>query len=133
MSVFSLEEITAVDGKYKFFKLVKDGVCEFDEFVKSIRKSTSFASELISVYAYFDMVANLYTLPQTKFKEIIPEKEAVKEYEFKTKHLRIYAIHEKDTGKVIICGGKKNSQKSDINHFRSVKKQYVSSLSTIKL
>lgn len=133
MSIFTLEEIKAVQGKYKFFKLVKDGVCEFDSFEHEIEKTTSYLSELRTVYAYFDLVANLHSLPHTKFKDITPNKEVVKEYEFKTKHLRIYAIHEKETGKVIICAGKKNSQESDIKHFRAIKKSYLSFLTNKKI
>jgi hypothetical protein len=49
----------------------------------------------------------------------------VKECEFKTHHLRVYAIHEIDTGKIVIMGGYKTKQKQDINHFREVKKQYL--------
>jgi len=47
----------------------------------------------------------------------------LKEYEIKTHHLRVYAIHEAGTGKIIICGGYKNTQKNNIRHFREVKNQ----------
>jgi hypothetical protein len=72
-------------------------------------------------------IANLNSLPHSKFKDITPDKEEIKEYEFKSKHLRIYCI-KKPNGKIIILGGYKNNQSSDIIKFRSIKQQYLKSL-----
>ena len=69
-------------------------------------------------------VANIRTLPNTKFKDITPRKENVKEYEFKEGNLRVYAI-KKFGGKIIILGGYKNRQKQDLRKFRSLKEQYL--------
>lgn len=60
----------------------------------------------------------------SKLRDITPEKESIKEYEFKTKNLRVYAIKTKD-GKVIVLGGYKNRQKKDLKKFRSLKKRYL--------
>lgn len=70
-------------------------------------------------------MAELKSLPDTKFKDITPEKEKIKEYEVKTKHLRVYLLHDVPNGRVIVCAGKKTSQKKDIKHFREVKKRYL--------
>lgn len=69
-------------------------------------------------------VANIRTLPDTKFKDVTPEKEKVKEYEFKEGNLRVYAI-KKFGGKIIVIGGYKNRQKKDFRTFRSLKEQYL--------
>lgn len=69
-------------------------------------------------------IADCKSLPQTKFKDITPKNGKNKEYEIKTHHLRVYLFHEKNTGRVIVCGGKKGSQNSDIKHFRKIKKEY---------
>ncbi|MEA5139920.1 hypothetical protein [Arcicella rigui] len=103
-----------------------DGNGQLDEFENDL-KDTTYWSEFKTLLAYMDFVANNRTLPQTKFKDITPAKELVKEYEFKSKHLRIYAIHQPN-GKIVILGGYKNNQKNDINKFRSLKKQYLDSL-----
>lgn len=79
------------------------------------------------LFSYMEFIANGKTLPYTKFKDITPKKEQEKEYEFKTKHLRVYAIKKKN-GKIIIMGGYKNSQKKDISKFRSIKEEYIKSL-----
>lgn len=127
MSKFALVEIDAVKGKQKFFKIVKDGVCEFEEFESEVKKQ--YRSEMNRIYALMNKIANLQTLTQQQFRDLTPDGELIKEYEFKTHSLRVYAIHEVGTGKIIITGGYKNTQKSDINHFRELKRQFLNSRS----
>jgi putative component of toxin-antitoxin plasmid stabilization module len=90
--------------------------------------SVQYESELLTLNARMDLVANLERLPKQKFRDLTPAKEQVKEYEFKTKHLRLYVIHIEKTGKVVVLGGYKNTQKKDIRGFRSLKKQYLKTL-----
>ena len=78
------------------------------------------------------MVANLHTLPNTKLRNLTPDKELIKEYELKTKHLRVYFIHLEKTGKIILIGGYKKEQTKDIDQFRSLKKQYLDYLKKVK-
>lgn len=126
MPKFALENIASVNGKQQFNQLVVDGSGQLDEFENDL-KDTTYWSEFKTLLAYMDFVAKNRTLPQNKFKDITPAKELVKEYEFKSKHLRIYVIHQPN-GKIVILGGYKNNQKNDINKFRSLKKQYLDSL-----
>lgn len=127
MSKFALEKIDAVNGRQDFQKLVINDKCLFDEFENEIRERDRYTNELAMVYQYMQYVADCRTLPKTKFRDITPDNEKVKEYEFKTKHLRIYAI-KKANGKIIIMGGFKNNQSKDIRKFQSIKKQYLESL-----
>lgn len=76
---------------------------------------------------YVEYVANGNSLPDTKFRDITPSGEKVKECEFKSKHLRVYAI-KKENGKIIMLGGLKTTQKEDFKRFRSLKTQYLNSL-----
>ncbi len=69
-------------------------------------------------------MADLKTIPVTKFRDITPKKDNIKEYEIKTHHLRVYIFHEKIKGRIIVCCGKKGTQKEDIKHFRRIKKEY---------
>lgn len=126
MPKFVLKNIKSINGKQQFNQLVVDGNGQLDEFENDL-KDTTYWSEFKTLLVYMHFVANNRTLPQTKFKDITPAKELVKEYEFKSKHLRIYAIHQPN-GKIVILGGYKNNQKNDINKFRSLKKQYLDSL-----
>ena len=74
-----------------------------------------------------EYLGNNGTLPKTKFRDVTPKGEKIKEYEFKSKHLRIYAI-QKTNGKIVILGGYKNNQDKDFLRFRSLKKQLLTSL-----
>lgn len=125
MPEFKLIRIEQVRGRNTYYKLVKDGSCEFDEFCEEIKKPDMYESELKRIFSYMELAANQQPLPKTKFKDITPQKVPDKECEFKTKNLRVYAFQQKNTGKIIVCGGIKTTQKSDIKHFRELKKQYL--------
>nr|WP_302828664.1 hypothetical protein [uncultured Bacteroides sp.] len=127
MSKFALEKIELIKGRQTFNKLLVDGKAPFDSFTEELEEQ--YESELGSIYYRMEAVANLQSLPKDKFRELKGGKGDVKEYEFKSKHLRVYAIHQKD-GKIVVMGGYKNSQDKDITTFRALKKQYIDSLNT---
>lgn len=124
MSKFTLKSIEGVDGTQIFAKLLINNECQFDDFESKIRSSNSmYLNELSSIYLYMQRVANLQD-GAGHFKDITPDKEIVKEYEFKTKHLRVYTVKMKN-GKLLVLGGYKNNQKKDLRSFRSIKKQLI--------
>ena len=125
MNTFALQKIEEIVGRLEVFKLTVDGECEYDSFEREIEAEGSYLSELTTIQVRLQEMAELKSLPDTKFKDITPEKEKVKEYEVKTKHLRVYLFHDVPNGRVIVCSGKKTSQKKDIKHFREVKKRYI--------
>ena len=125
MYIFALHELTEIRGKLKFFKLFVNETCKYDEFEKEIINQGNLLKELTTVIARMHEIADLKTLPNNKFRDITPKNDNTKEYEIKTKHLRVYLFHEKSTGRVIVCGGKKGTQQSDIKHFRNIKKEYL--------
>lgn len=120
--IFGTCEIGAVKGRVPVTQLSINGIGQFDAFEADL-KDTTYLSEYRTLLAYINFYAENGTLPATKMKDITPEKATVKEYEFRTKHLRVYAIHGK-SGKVILLCGYKNAQKSDIRKFRSLKERY---------
>jgi putative component of toxin-antitoxin plasmid stabilization module len=124
MYKFALQEIQEIKGRLKIFKLLVDGVCAYDDFEKEIEKEGNLNSELRKIVTRLYDIADCKSLPETKFKDITPDNETNKEYEIKTHNLRVYLFHEKHTGRIIVCGGKKGSQKADIRHFRKIKKEY---------
>lgn len=125
MSTFATEDIEYIKGIQVFSKLIVDGKAPYDTFVDNLEEN--YKSELAAIEYYMEAVSQLKSLPDTKFRELKGYKDNVKEYEFKSKHLRIYAIQQKN-GKIIVMGGYKNTQKKDINAFRTLKKQYLNSL-----
>jgi hypothetical protein len=126
MSKFALKEIESINGKQTFNQLEVNGQKQLDTFETDL-SDTTYMSEFKTLLTYMEYIANNKTLPHTKFKDITPKKQKIKEYEFKSKHLRIYAIQQPN-GKIIVLGGFKNNQKEDINRFRLLKKQYLDSL-----
>lgn len=115
-----------VKGIISFKKLVIDGFSPYEEFWMQVEKEGNLRKQLIGIVHNMNEVANRKSLPKEKFRDITPDKESVKEYEFKKGDLRVYAI--KDVaGHIVILGGKKNSQKRDIKSFRSIKQRYLRS------
>lgn len=125
MYTFALQEIKEIKGRLKFFKLLINGTCEYDEFEKEIQTEGNLKSELTTIESRLHEIADLKLLPKTKFRDITPKNANNKEYEIKTRHLRVYLFHEEKTGHVIVCGGKKGTQKADIKHFQKIKNEYL--------
>ncbi len=125
MSTFALKNIDAVVGKQTFDKLIVDGVSLLDEFEDNVEDI--YKSEIPGLYASMNQIANLKSLPQTKFHPYSDGTDGCREFEFKSKHLRIYAI-EKPGGKIVVLGGTKANQDKDQSKFRKIKEQYLASL-----
>lgn len=125
MTKYSLVRIEQVRGKQVFDKLVVNGVAPFDTFVSQLDEK--YRSELRTIYAHMQFVADLKALPKTKFHPYSDGKDGVREYEFKSKHLRVYAI-EQAGGQIIIIGGFKSNQRKDQVEFRRLKNGYLQSL-----
>lgn len=124
MHNFALKEIEEIKGKLRIYKLLVDGECEYDEFEKEIEEEGNLKSELKTIIVRLHEIADCKSLPVNKFRDITPQKVNNKEYEIKTHNLRVYLFHDKYTGRVIVCGGKKGTQKADIKHFRTIKNEY---------
>ncbi|MFN8256196.1 MAG: hypothetical protein U0W24_10935 [Bacteroidales bacterium] len=127
MNKFALIRIDEINGKLKVFKLLVNDICLFDEFENEIRTEGNLVSELRTIETRLYEMAECKSMPGSKFKDITPAGDINKEYEIKTHHLRIYLFHEKNTGRIIVLGGKKGTQKLDIKHFRTIKKEYFNS------
>jgi len=125
MRKFTLKIIDSIKGKQTFEELViDDDEGQLTKFEKEL-EGTTYLAEYKTLISYMDFVANLKPLPNNKFKELTTDsKEEFKEYEFKSKHLRIYCI-QKFGGKIIVLCGKKSEQEKDLKEFRSLKKQYL--------
>lgn len=121
---YTLKRMDQIRGKQVFDKLVVDGVAPFDTFIDKLEER--YRSEVRTLYSYMDAVANLLSLPVTKFHPYSDGKDGVREYEFKTKHLRVYAIEQKG-GKIIVIGGTKANQDKDQVEFRRLKNGYIAS------
>ena len=132
MPKFALRRIEAIKGRQEFAKLVVDDRCPFDEFEASLEEQ--FKAEMAGIYHYMQDVADLKTVPDKKYhfydrNKKQRHKDGVREFEFKSKHLRVYGIT-RPNGKIIITGGTKARQKVEQGEFRRMKNLYLASLKT---
>ena len=123
MHKFALNKITE-SGNNVFYKLVIDGVCEFDDFIDSVK--ANYETEVIKIFWLANAIVQGHIFPEEKLKNITPRNENISEYEIKTKHLRAYFI-KISNDRIILCAGFKsnNRQQKDINHFRNLKQRYL--------
>jgi hypothetical protein len=128
MAKFDLRKVEAVRAKQELDELVIDGVGQLEAFERMVFDTHStYKTEYEALINYVQYVADGNSLRDTKFRDVTPKGELVKEYEFKSKHLRLYAI-KKLNGKIVILGGLKTTQQKDFKRFRSLKDQYLNSL-----
>lgn len=130
MPNFALRKIDAIKGKQEFDKLIVDERCPFDDFETSLEEQ--YKSELVGIYHYMQDVADLKSVPDNKFhfydrNKKQKRKEGVREFEFKSKHLRVYGIT-KPNGKIVVTGGTKAKQETDQSEFRRLKNLYLESI-----
>lgn len=132
MSIFVLKPIKfPSETKQSFYELVVNPVGDLKdkgqltEFEKELE--LRYVSELTKIYAYMEFDANGNHPPTNKLKELSGVTDGVKEYEYRSKHLRIYCI-KSPNGKTVILGGLKSNQTRDLRAFRALKNQYLNSL-----
>ncbi len=127
MHRFALKRLEEFEGLQTFDKLVINDKCQFDDFVERVIKNKTYESEIGKKYRCMERLSNRLSLPNTSFKDITPKNERIKEYEFRSRNLRVYAMKRKN-GKIVVFGGFKKDQNKDIMKFRATKKKYVESL-----
>ncbi len=132
MPIFALRKIEAIKGRQQFDKLVVDGKCPFDEFEANLEEQ--YKAEMAGIYHYMQDVADLKPVSDDKYHFYDKDKkqrrkDGVREFEFKSKHLRVYGIT-KPNGKIIITGGTKARQKVEQGEFRRLKNLYLASLTS---
>ena len=133
MRNFELKKFESIVGKQDFYDLKINGLSQYEEFNKIINTDyLAYKTEVFTMFSYMDLVSNLKTLPKTKFREITPKKDNIKEYEIKSKHIRVYLFHVENSGKIVAYWGLKKNQKENIISFRKIKKEYIDQLNKLK-
>lgn len=126
MNRFALEEFQLIKGNTLFYKLKVNGACPFDEFWKEIEHEGNLAKQLKSAVTIMERVSRNLPTPANKYKPISDRHSLVKEYEVKTKDLRIYLFRDRN-GAIVVSGGKKSTQKQDITRFKNLANEYINS------
>ena len=123
MAKFTLKYIEEIKGKIEFYHLEVDGKIQYEEFEESLLRQGGYESELRQMESRMQEMAELRNpMPATKSRKIGND-----EYEIKTRNLRRYLFHEKETGRIIVTLTKKHpkSQNADIKKFRKIKTEYL--------
>ena len=130
MARFASIKIEEINAKELVEQLIIDGLKQLEAFEKSLA-GTSYLSEYKVILKYIEYLADGNTLPKGKFRHLKGSKDGIAEHEFKSKHLRMYAI-QLPSKKIIILAGYKKNQDPDIVKFRSIKAYFLESLKNRK-
>lgn len=126
MPIFVIANLPEFTTRQKVNKLFRNGKCLIDEFKTEIETDNNIAPELDELFATIEDVANGKRVPPNQYKRVhLSSKLKYSPYEVKSKHLRLYLIHEKETGQILILGGKKGDQDEDINRLEKIIKEYT--------
>ncbi|MBS1601823.1 MAG: hypothetical protein JST42_04085 [Bacteroidetes bacterium] len=126
MRIFATIRVEEIKARELVEQLVIDGVRQLESFEDSLAGSP-YLSEFRVLIKYIEYLADGNSLPESKFRHLKGAKDGIAEHEFKSKHLRIYAI-QLPSRKIIIFGGHKKNQEADISKFRSTKALFLESL-----
>lgn len=121
MSIFAVEKLEAVreNGKNRFFKLLKDGRCMFDDFFNEISSNDRYYKDMLNILSVMDYMAETnIILPKTKFNSI-KQGNTIIGYEFKKNDLRVYCV-KPEANVVVVFGGYKKNQKEDIKKLHRI-------------
>jgi hypothetical protein len=122
MPIFAVRAINDFDTPIPVVKLLRDGRCFLDDFISEV-EGTNLEKELGNLYQIIEDVASGRIHP--KYKKLkLSSNCPIAGYEGKSKHLRIYLFHEQNTGRIVVCAGKKKDQKKDIQRFERILKEY---------
>lgn len=113
-----------IDTKIPVYDLYVNDKCMFDKFYQEVQKTGNLRGELAGAINNLISSANLMRLPITKINTLKHKNLPCKLYEAKKNNIRIYFFHEEKTGRIIITGGLKNSQKADIKKIVNILKDY---------
>jgi hypothetical protein len=126
MPKFALQKVPWLKGRIDFFFLLQNEKNLFEEFIDEISMQGNYDSEIRTLKVRLQEMAEVkIPMPFTKCRDLTPKGDPVKEYELKTKKLRLYLFHDHQKGRIIVMGGKKTSQKKDMIRFRNIKKSYL--------
>lgn len=127
MKKFEIKEIEILNSKVRFYKLINNGRCLYDEFEEEIIMNGNYQDELDTIQAIIERVAQMLPISPNKFKLLSRnKKDPYPDYEIKSNRLRVYLFKQQKTGNIIVLGGIKTTegQKRDIEKMRKIKKEY---------
>lgn len=112
--------------RQRVFKLLRNDKSLIDNFLAEIKNDKNLEPELGELYGIIENAADGLQLPINKYRALkVAKNLKYKPFEAKSKHLRIYLFQERETGMIIIIGGKKVEQPNDIKRVEQIIKDYT--------
>lgn len=129
MTNFTLKLIEIPNTSDFVYKLLIDDNCPLDDFWKEIEELGNFQKELDKIQTIITFLAQDVRLPSKQFQELKhrSKDDKHKDFEIRTKRLRVYLFQEEETGKIIVLGELKKgnkTQKKAIAKMRKIKLAY---------
>lgn len=129
MPKFATNEYKAIKARELVEELYINDVGIIESFEKKL-KGTTYMPEFESLIAFIQHFANGGN-PGKKIK-FLKNNDGSTEFEFISKHLRIYATQEPNKKILMFCGKKKAADSHDnIEEFRRIKRKYLKSIEII--
>lgn len=127
MSKFVTKVVETIKAKEVVEQLYIDDVAQLDALENEL-VGTTYIKEFGPLLSFIEHFANGGN-PGKKIKYLKGVTDGITEYEFISKHLRIYAIQQPNK-KIVLFGGIKDAADSSDNiaKFRNIKTQYINSL-----
>lgn len=123
MSKYKIQLSKKVNNtKIPLYKLLINERCNIDLFDKQIKEEGRHVEDLQSTYSIIEKACNLIMLPKGMFRVIQAGNLPFQIYEAKRGVIRIYMIKLEKTGKIILAGGMKDDQESDIKSLKKLVK-----------
>lgn len=131
--LFSIKRIKqSRPSTLRFVKLVKNGNCQFDDFLQQIEDEGGYDKEVDKAIRFMDHLAQRKHLTGDKHHDYGTHACSVKGkvyevrlFEIKTKNLRIYYFHQSPYDEIVVLMGKKNTQAASESAFKSLVDQYL--------
>ena len=128
--MFVIKLLDEVTGRFPFYKLIKNGKCQFDEFIDQLEKFGNMDTDIEAIFNIINRKANGHDVPPTMFKQLHGN-ENVKDFEVRKGAIRIY-VAKYLNGYLIILGGLKPDQDRDIDKMRTIKTNFFTSINLKK-
>lgn len=114
--------------RQSFYKLIKDGYCAYDDFIKSL--DSRYESDIDRISTIMEEVGNGVRLPKTMFRPL--PKRHKDSFEIKAGELRVYGMHVEKTGNIVIFCGNKDSQDEDLDALPKRIREFINHLNEQK-
>jgi hypothetical protein len=125
MTIFEIEYLHDLDGIIPVGKLIRNNKCLMDKLERSIQMDSLLAREWPALMASLSDMSNRLSLPKSRCRKLhLRTCPGLSAFELKSKHLRLYLLREDFTGIILTFGGRKTTQKSDLQLLQKTLLEY---------